>query len=98
MGIVEAYFDVMRARGKTFKDMKDLLRQFLDFLDLSHPGLTTQNNRYDFVHNLKLHIQNPVTYRLQNWRKYGIYDCETLETDMDVSSGDSTDSDDVLQM
>jgi hypothetical protein len=98
MGIVNTFFETLRARGKTFKDMKDLLRQFLEFLDLSHPELTRQTNRYDFIHILKEHVRNPMTHRLRDWRKYGLYDEVMFVTDMDVSSGDSSESDDLMRM
>jgi hypothetical protein len=98
MGIVAVFFETLRARGKTFKDMKDLLCQFLDFLDLSHPDLTTQTNRYDFIHTLKLHVKNPLMHRLRDWRRHGLYDDIVLVDDMDVDSGDSTESDDVFKI
>ena len=89
MGIVETFFEEMRGRGFRFKNMRHMLHLFLDYLDLSHQDLTTQNNKYDFIRTLKEHVKYPLTYRLRDYRKHGLYDTRILETDMDTDSDSS---------
>ena len=86
----------MKGRGYRFKSMRDLLRIFLDYLDLSHRDLTIQTNKYDFIQTLKKHVRYPLTYRLQDFRKHGLYDTRTFETDSDVDSGDSSELGDII--
>ena len=96
MGIIKAFFEIMKLREIRFKSMPDMLHCFLEFLDLDHPDFLEQKNRYMFIATLKLHVGDPIQYRLPNWRRWGLYDTYAFETDMDVDSGDSTDSDDVM--
>ena len=92
MEIVDKFFRTMRMRGVTFKNLYHLLELFLAFLDLDHPDLVTQTDRYSFITVLKHHVENPTTYRLPDWRRYGLYDTHRLQTDMDVDSPPSSDS------
>jgi hypothetical protein len=87
MRIVEVFFEVMKLRKCRFKSLFHLLELFLKFIDLDHPTLVAQMDRYSFITVLKEHVQNPKMYRLQDWRRFGLYD-DQCYVDMDTDSDD----------